>query len=443
MSEGGGFRAPTVEELQKHFTQFRIEKYVAGGGMGAVYRATQVSVDRTVAIKILPPELARDEKFRERFAMEAKAMAKLSHPNVVQLYDFGQDGDIVWMAQEWISGRTVEDVLLEEGALAPAEAAALVAQACEGLGYAHRQGIVHRDVKPANMMEDRAGRVKVMDFGLARATHGDEPSLRADTGERYATTEYAGPEIWELDREPDHRVDIFALGVLLFEALTGTRPTETFRAPSQVRPGLDPRYDAIVIRSLQRKPENRYDSCEEFLAALREVVTTPTSDPPVATPVRSADKQEPLALAEPVAPPARPAAVAAAPTTAPAQPRSLSASVRKPRKRASAGWLVTGVLMVGAASGMIWLYVSGAGLADSTEPVAPVAPVKPAETPQQRVERKAREQFRRLERMEVEQKAKAKKEEARKKAENNQEGENNKRKQPNKTPPPKDTPPPK
>lgn len=278
------FVPPTVEELQPLFTQFAIHECVAVGGMGAVYRATQSSLDRPVAFKVLPPVLARDAKFRQRFTMEAKAMARLSHPNIVQLYDFGQAGEITWMAQEWIEGKTVEHVLLEEGSLDGDEAAAMVAQACEGLGYAHKQGIVHRDVKPANLMEDHEGTVKVMDFGLARRHRDGGEQLRAEGEGRFATAQYAAPEIWDLDRQPDHRVDIFALGVLLFEALTGERPGEVFRRPSEVKEGLDARFDEIVVRALQRNPERRFQSCAEMTDALREVVTMPAK--PITTPLQ-------------------------------------------------------------------------------------------------------------------------------------------------------------
>lgn len=271
----GQFVAPTIEELQPHFTQYAIESFVAVGGMGAVYRAKQVSVDRTVALKVLPPELAQDPEFRSRFAMEARAMAKLSHRNLVQLYDFGQDGEVVWMTQEWVDGRTVYELLEQEGAMDPREAAALVAQACEGLGYAHKQGVVHRDVKPGNMMEGEEGLLKLMDFGLARSIREGPEALQGAGRQRYATPEYAAPELWDANREVDHRVDIFALGVLLFETLTGRRPGAQFRNPSELRPGLDRRFDTIVIRALQRDPRNRFASCAEFLHALRDVVTTP------------------------------------------------------------------------------------------------------------------------------------------------------------------------
>ena len=271
MSSNGSFRAPPIEDLQPHFPQYKIEAFAAVGGMGAVYRATQISVDRPVALKILPPEMAIEESFRERFAMEAKAMARLSHRNLVQLYDFGETGGIFWMIQEWVEGRTIFEVMHEEERLDPREAAALVAQACEGLGYAHKQGIVHRDVKPANMMVDDEGILKLMDFGLAGI--GGVEGMQTQGGGRFATEEYAAPELWDLSTKIDHRVDIFALGVLLYEALTGERPTGTFRMPSELRRGLDTRFDAIVVRALQRERENRYASCAELLTALRGVVT--------------------------------------------------------------------------------------------------------------------------------------------------------------------------
>lgn len=275
MSQNTEFKAPSAKDLQMRFSQYRIEKLVAVGGMGAVYRAVQLSVDRTVAFKILSSEYAGNEKFRKRFALEAKAMAKLNHPNIVQLYDFGESGDVIWMAQEWVPGQTVEEVLEKEGAMDPEEAAAMVAQACEGLGYAHKEGLAHRDVKPANMMQDREGNIKVMDFGLAHASYFEEPSLASEEGARYATTEYAGPEIWDMEKEPDHRVDIFALGVLLFEALTGQTPGDPFRAPSEIRPQLDPRFDEVVMRAMQPVPDDRYQSCRELQKALKDIVMTP------------------------------------------------------------------------------------------------------------------------------------------------------------------------
>jgi serine/threonine protein kinase len=241
--------------------------------MGAVYRATQISVDRPVALKILPPEMAKEGSFQERFAMEARAMAKLSHRNLVQLYDFGETNGLFWMIQEWVEGRTIFEVMHEEERLSPEEAAALVAQACDGLGYAHKQGIVHRDVKPANMMANNEGILKLMDFGLAGI--GGADCMKNQAGRRFATEEYAAPELWDLSAKIDHRVDIFVLGVLLYEALTGVRPTGTFRVPSELRPGLDTRFDVIVVRAMQRERENRYASCGELLMALRGVVSSP------------------------------------------------------------------------------------------------------------------------------------------------------------------------
>jgi|GEM_PF-1789073 len=412
MSEETEFEAPSAAELQMRFTQYRIEKLVAVGGMGAVYRATQLSVDRPVAFKILSTEYAENEMFRKRFALEAKAMAKLNHPNIVQLYDFGESGGIIWMAQEWVPGQTVEDLLEKEGAMDPAEAAAMVAQACEGLGYAHKQGVVHRDVKPANMMQDREGNIKVMDFGLAHASHWEEPSLQSEEGARFATTEYAGPEIWDMEREPDHRVDIFALGVLLYEALTGERPMDPFRAPSEIRPELDPRYDEVVMRSMQTLPEDRYGSCGEFLQALREVVTTPrppvkgqllTGGPatgPVSGPVTGPMAMTPgVRIAEPVA------------QARPLPGRAMMGPAKKPPVMM---WvLIVLALVLVVVLGMIVAKRGGGepGPAGSSsqgptaEELAGSASGTAAEregrteTPRQRVERVAREQQERLDKM--------------------------------------------
>ncbi len=424
MSEETEFDAPSAAELQMRFTQYRIEKLVAVGGMGAVYRAVQLSVDRPVAFKILSPKYAENEKFRERFGMEAKAMAKLNHPNIVQLYDYGESGDIIWMAQEWVPGQTVEDVLDKEGALDPMEAAAMVAQACEGLGYAHKQGIVHRDVKPANMMQDDGGNIKVMDFGLAHASYWAEPSLQSEEGARFATTEYAGPEIWDMEKEPDHRVDIFALGVLLYEALTGDRPMDPYRPPSEMNPELDPRYDEVVMRSMQTLPEDRYGSCAEFLGALREVVTTPRGPVkgqlltgPVTGPVRG-PLTVPVAVA---APQAVPVAVAVA------QPGQV---IPPPKKKSmTEAWVVMGVILVLIVVLVAVLTGGGdpkpeepKGGGPSTAELAGNAGGKVTmhngkpETGRERVARVAREQMEKLKKMEEEEakKPKPKREEEKK-----------------------------
>lgn len=426
MSEETEFEAPSAAELQMRFTQYRIEKLVAVGGMGAVYRATQLSVDRPVAFKILSTEYAENEKFRKRFGLEAKAMAKLNHPNIVQLYDYGESGGVIWMAQEWVPGQTVEDLLEKEGAMDPAEAAAMVAQACEGLGYAHKQGVVHRDVKPANMMQDREGNIKVMDFGLAHASHWEEPSLQSEEGARFATTEYAGPEIWDMEREPDHRVDIFALGVLLYEALTGERPMDPFRAPSEIRPELDPRYDEVVMRSMQTLPEDRYGSCGEFLQALREVVTTlrpPVrgqllTGGPVTGPV-SGLVTGPVA----VTPGVRIAEPAA---RLPGRPQTGPTMLRSAKKSPVMMWvLIVLALVLVVVLGMIVAKRSGGDEAPVTPTTqGPTAEelagnasgtaakrVGQTETPKQRVERQAREQMERLKKLEEEEAKKPKPEE--------------------------------
>jgi len=267
---------PEADELRPLFPQFELEQRIGVGGMGVVYRAIQISVERPVALKILSPHLAEDEDFRDRFTREAKAMAKLRHPGLVQVHDFGTAGEsLLWMAQEWIEGETLFCLFDREGALAADESAGLVMQVCQSLGYAHSKGIIHRDIKPANLMVTPEGQVRVMDFGLARATRGGPANLVSRNRTRLGTPEYAAPELFDEGVEIDHHADIFALGVLLYQSLTGRLPEGAFQPPSELNPSIDPRYDVIVIRSMQRDPANRYSSCLDFEQALRSVVENP------------------------------------------------------------------------------------------------------------------------------------------------------------------------
>lgn len=253
---------PSPRALSRCLPQLDIQRFVARGGMGAVYYAVQRHLDREVALKILPPDVG-DPDFRSRFALEARAMARLNHPNLAQLYDFGEAEGLLWMAQEWIDGPTFH-TRFQEGPLSEGEAVALVCQVCEGLSYAHRHGIVHRDVKPENIMWNSDGVVKMTDFGLARATRTGPSHLRNEQEGRFLTREYAAPEMFDLHAEIDHRADIFALGVLAYEGLTGKRPSGEYRPPSAVQPSLRGRFDHVVAKAMQRDRENRYDDCADF-----------------------------------------------------------------------------------------------------------------------------------------------------------------------------------
>lgn len=256
------FDIPSPEELAKVLPQLDVQRFVARGGMGAVYYAVQRHLERQVALKILPYDIGEPD-FRSRFSLEAKAMARLNHSNLTQLYDFGETGGLLWMALEWIDGPTLHS-RFQSGPLTEEEAVALVCQVCDGLAYAHRHGIVHRDVKPENIMWNSEGVVKLMDFGLARATQGGPDHLRSQEENRFLTPEYAPPEMLDLNVEIDHRADIFALGVLAYEGLTGTRPSGDYRPPGEVHPGLQGRFDLVLAKAMQRNRDNRYNDCTEF-----------------------------------------------------------------------------------------------------------------------------------------------------------------------------------
>ena len=256
------FDIPSPEELARILPQLDVQRFVARGGMGAVYYAVQRHLERQVALKILPYDIG-ELNFRSRFSLEAKAMARLNHPNLAQLYDFGETSGLLWMALEWIDGPTLYS-RFQSGPLTEEEAVALVCQVCDGLTYAHRHGIVHRDVKPENIMWNSEGVVKLMDFGLARATQGGPDHLRGQDEERFLTPEYAPPEMLDLSVEIDHRADIFALGVLAYEGLTGTRPSGDYRPPGEVHPGLQGRFDLVLAKAMQRNRDNRYNDCAEF-----------------------------------------------------------------------------------------------------------------------------------------------------------------------------------
>src|SRR4051812_32983585 len=172
-----GFVSPPPAELAPLFPQLELLELIGQGGMGAVYKARQSHLDRLVALKVLPPDLGRDPGFTERFAREARALARLNHPHLVTIHDFGQNGDWCWILMEYVDGANLRQVL-STGRLSPAQALAIVPQLCEALQYAHDEGIIHRDIKPENILMDRRGRVKIADFGLAKRI---EPAASAQS----------------------------------------------------------------------------------------------------------------------------------------------------------------------------------------------------------------------------------------------------------------------
>ena len=250
--------------------------------MGAVYKARQKQLDRVVALKILPPGIGIDAAFAERFTREARALAKLNHPGIVTLYEFGRADGLFYFLMEFVDGVNLSE-LLGTGRVSARESLAIVPQICDALQYAHDQGIVHRDIKPENILLDRRGRVKVADFGLAKLTEpGCEPrasenaataaTLLTDAGKAMGTPQYMAPEQRDHPNEVDHRADIYALGVVFYQMLTGKLPNQPIEPPS-TKVQIDVRLDEVVLRALERKPERRYQQASDLKTQVETVAT--------------------------------------------------------------------------------------------------------------------------------------------------------------------------
>ncbi|MFF9487931.1 Stk1 family PASTA domain-containing Ser/Thr kinase [Streptomyces sp. NPDC014676] len=258
--------------------RYRVEARIAVGGMATVYRAVDTRLDRVLALKVMHPSLAADGSFVERFIREAKSVARLAHPNVVQVFDQGTDGAYVYLAMEYIAGCTLRDVLRERGALQPRAALDILEPVLAALGAAHRAGFVHRDMKPENVLIGDDGRVKVADFGLVRAVD----SVTNTTGTVLGTVSYLAPEQIE-NGIADPRVDVYACGILLYEMLTGEKPHDgdspaivlykhlhdDVPAPSAAVPGMAYELDELVASATARNPELRPHDAVALLAQAR------------------------------------------------------------------------------------------------------------------------------------------------------------------------------
>lgn len=268
----GGWKAPLVEELQAMLPQYEVLEMLGRGGMGAVYKARQKSLRRLVAIKILPPDVTDDElKFRERFQHEAETMAKLSHPGIVAVHDFGEAGEgLLYFVMEFIAGTDVARRIASEGPLPVDEAARITRAVCDALDYAHRQGVIHRDIKPANVLIDGEGRVKVADFGLAKIAGHSQQSGLTLTNVAMGTQEFAAPEQLTPGAAVDHRADIYSLGVMFYQMLTGDIPRVMFKLPSRCRAEIGTRFDALVCKALESDPAERFQSVAEFWKAVED-----------------------------------------------------------------------------------------------------------------------------------------------------------------------------
>jgi tRNA A-37 threonylcarbamoyl transferase component Bud32 len=264
------FIPPLPSELASLFPQLEILELIGQGGMGAVYKARQPGLDRLVALKILPPEAGRDSAFAERFSREARALARLNHPHIVAVYDFGQTSGQFFLIMEYVDGVNLRQAM-RAGSVSPDKALEIVSQMCEALQFAHDEGVVHRDIKPENILLDRRGRVKIADFGLAKMFRADGESANlTGTHQVMGTLGYMAPEQMEGSRDVDHRADIYSLGVVFYELLTGEVPMGRFQPPS-AKVQVDVRIDDVVLKTLEREPERRYQHASEVKCEVESI----------------------------------------------------------------------------------------------------------------------------------------------------------------------------
>jgi serine/threonine protein kinase len=263
--EPAGFIAPEPADLAPLFPGYEIQGLIATGGMGAVYCAVQKSLDRTVALKILPMEFSKDAAFCKGFETEAKAMARLNHPNLIGVYDFGEVNGMLYIVMEFVPGKSIYHSAHGQ-AIDPPEVIRLIAAICGGLAHAHENGIIHRDIKPANILLDLNAQPKIGDFGLARPVE-----RKVEEGEEiFGTPHYTAPEVVDSPHSVDCRADIFSVGVMLHELLTGKLPADDPR-PASLIARCDVRFDAIIKRATQPLPATRYSSAQEMAKDLQAI----------------------------------------------------------------------------------------------------------------------------------------------------------------------------
>ncbi|MDO3384726.1 serine/threonine-protein kinase [Gilvimarinus sp. SDUM040013] len=285
-------KAPATQKIG----HYEVVAELGRGGMGTVYRGYESSLNRYVAIKVLAPHLADDESLVGRFSREAKSVAALNHPNVVHIYFTGEQDNLPYFVMECIEGETLADRVREKGTLGSKEAAGILMQAAKGLACAHDRGIIHRDVKPSNLMIEPSGTVKITDFGIALAR--DIGDKLTTTGQFVGTTGYVSPEVFQ-GRAVDSRSDIFSLGVVLFEMLAGVKPfddespmglmLQVVEKPAPdiqtLNPDVDARLQSILKRMIEKDPDNRYQTCQDLVEDLSHYLA---NEPLMGEPLASA-----------------------------------------------------------------------------------------------------------------------------------------------------------
>jgi serine/threonine-protein kinase len=269
----------TVAEPRPTVPGYELTELLGRGGMGEVWRAKQTSLSRSVAVKILPAKFAADREFVARFEKEATALAALNHPNVVQIIDRGQAGSHYYFAMELVAGVNLRE-LLSGKRLAPKDALRIIVQVARAIDYAHEQKVVHRDLKPENVLIDPRGHVKIADFGLAGMKDSEKNIALTATAVAMGTVNYMAPEQRRDAKHVDHRADLYSLGVLLYEVLTGELPLGRFKLPSQKVPGLSPIIDEVVAKLLETEPEHRPARAAEVASTLEPLIETAGSVAP-------------------------------------------------------------------------------------------------------------------------------------------------------------------
>ena len=389
---GKGFRwePPTPQRLAELLPQYEIECMLGHGGMGAVYKGKQKSLDRTVAIKILPPGLEEeDASYIERFKNEAKVMAKFMHPAIVGVFDFGEttEGQL-YIVMEYVDGTDVQKMISSQGKLPPEHALAITAHVCDALKYAHEHGVIHRDIKPANILINQEGAVKVADFGLAKAEEAGSSGL-TKTGMAMGTPDYVAPEALMLGAEVDGRADLYAVGVMLYQMLTGQIPRGAWQPASVLTPGADRRFDQIITKAMQYDRESRYQSSGEIRRDLDAILTAPLVQSGV--PGSAAIPQQSLPQKPTGKPPQKRPEAAAAAVAKPQVPGKDAAAVPKSKTPLFIGIGVAAVLGIGAV-----MFMGGKKSAPRVAETSPPshkapapAPASPSPTPKSETPRPA------------------------------------------------------
>jgi tRNA A-37 threonylcarbamoyl transferase component Bud32 len=268
---------PSINEIRVAFPDLEILDEIGQGGMSVVYRARQPKLDRLIALKILPKALAATPGFSERFTREGRVLARLSHPNIVAVHDFGESGGFCFLIMEYVDGVNLRQAM-RAGRFTPEQALKIIPAICDALQFAHSQGVLHRDIKPENILLDSKGKVKIADFGIAKILDekGGDAMLLTQSGAKLGTAPYMAPEQIEQPSTVDHRADIYSLGVVFYEMLTGELPLGRFAAPSE-RSTCNGNLDEVVFRALEKERGRRQQSADELKTQIEGLRNLPPS----------------------------------------------------------------------------------------------------------------------------------------------------------------------